>query len=138
MAKDFFHDHVRAALEQTGWTITDDPLAYDLGFTFFEIDFGAEQIFGARKGPEVIAVEVKSFLRPSKVYQLHNAFGQYLNYKSALRRQDPERKLVLAVPLEVYDMYFDKAVIVDSLTALAATVFVYDPEDSTKVIWKKY
>ena len=138
MAKDFFHDHVRAALEQSGWTITDDPLTYDFGFTSYKIDLGAEQMFGARKGPELIAVEVKSFLGPSKVYQLHAAFGQYLNYKAALMQKDPERKLVLAVPMELYDSLLKEELIKVSLVALSATLLLYDPEDIKNVAWKKY
>lgn len=31
MAKDFYHDHVKHALEKDGWEITDDPYILESG-----------------------------------------------------------------------------------------------------------
>jgi hypothetical protein len=75
MAKDFFHDVVRRALEKEGWTITDDPIFLRFGGLEMYIDLGAEQILAAERGTEKIAVEVKSFLAPSTTIEFNAALG---------------------------------------------------------------
>ena len=62
MARDKYHNVVRRALEKDGWTITHDPLRYKIGSRKIEVDLGAEQLIGAEKGTEKIAVEIKSFI----------------------------------------------------------------------------
>jgi hypothetical protein len=42
-AKGVFHELVKAALENEGWTATHDPYHIDLGFVDFYIDLGAER-----------------------------------------------------------------------------------------------
>ncbi|EAM51685.1 fdxN element excision controlling factor protein [Crocosphaera watsonii WH 8501] len=74
-AKDRFHTIVRIALEKEQWKITDDPLRLDVGGTKFEIDLGAEQLLGAERGKEKIAVEIKSFLSDSPLTDYHAALG---------------------------------------------------------------
>jgi hypothetical protein len=61
MVKDLYHDHVRAALEKDGWTITDDQLKLEWreGQKVY-VDFGAEKLLTAEKGLRKIAVEVKA------------------------------------------------------------------------------
>jgi XisH protein len=48
-ARDTFHELVRTALENEGWTITHDPYHIDLGFVDFYIDLGAELLLAATK-----------------------------------------------------------------------------------------
>ena len=64
MAKDKFHSAVRRALEKENWQITHDPFPFDYGGVNFQIDIGAEQVLGAERAGEKIAVEIKSFLNP--------------------------------------------------------------------------
>jgi len=71
MAKDFFHDHVRRALENDGWVITHDPFRVEYEGDEYEMDLGAERLIAAEKGKEKIVVEIKSFLKTSVVYQFH-------------------------------------------------------------------
>ncbi|MBC1194175.1 MAG: fatty-acid oxidation protein subunit alpha [Microcystis sp. M04BS1] len=77
-AKDIFHDCVKHALIKDGWTITHDPLRIRLarGKNLF-VDLGAERLLAAEKGTEKIAIEVKSFTRPSDMKDLEEA-GQTL------------------------------------------------------------
>jgi XisH protein len=42
--KDLFHELVKQALIQTGWTITDDPLYLSIGNINIQIDLAAELI----------------------------------------------------------------------------------------------
>ena len=96
------HPIARRALEQDGWTITDDPLRLQVGRRTMYVDLGAEQLIAATRGAVRIAVEVKSFLHPSEIYDLESALGQYMLYGRVLRSNDPDRVLWLAVPSRVY------------------------------------
>lgn len=74
-AKDKFHDAVRNALIKEEWQITHDPYTLDFGFTEAYIDLGAEKLLAAEKGENKIAVEIKSFLGSSNLYEYHTAIG---------------------------------------------------------------
>ncbi len=104
-ARDFVHGAVIAALEKDGWTITDDPLRLEFAGERLFVDIGAERLIAAEKGKEKIAVEAKSFLGSSPLSDFHLALGQYLHYRMALKAIEPERKLFLAVPADVYEEY---------------------------------
>lgn len=105
-AKDKFHHAVKQALIKEEWTITHDPYTLDFGFTEAYVDLGAEKLIAAEKGKEKIAIEVKSFLGSSDLYEFHTALGQFINYKAALRREEPDRMLFLAVPQDTYQTFF--------------------------------
>jgi hypothetical protein len=77
MAKDKYHELVKQALIDDGWTITHDPLRLSGLARPIEIDLGAEKLIGAQKGMEIIAVEIKSFLGLSELYEFYGAVGQF-------------------------------------------------------------
>jgi len=106
MARDIFHDLVRAGLENEGWIITDDPYLISLETVNFQVDLAAERIIAAEKDNEKIAVEIKSFINASAVTDFYNALGQFLSYRLVLQRTEPERCLYLAVPLDTYEIFF--------------------------------
>jgi hypothetical protein len=107
MAKDRFHQVVKTALKSDGWNVTHDPLQIKVGGVDMEIDLGAERLLAAERGDEKIAVEIKSFLAStSAIYEFHTALGQFINYRAALRREDPDRILYLAIPNLVYNSFF--------------------------------
>jgi hypothetical protein len=109
-AKDFYHDHVRMALEQDGWEITDDP--YRLKWRARKkmmIDLGAQKLLLAEREARKIAVEVKSFIGTSEMDDLYHAIGQFVLYRKALRKHDPERELYLAIRHDVFQELFDDA-----------------------------
>ena len=62
----------------------------------------------AERGSQKIAVEIKTFLRPSFVRELENALGQYILYRNLLSVTDPERELYLAVSDRIYNNFFQK------------------------------
>lgn len=98
VAKDRFHQVVKTALIKDGWDVTHDPLQIKVGGVDMEIDLGAERLLAAERGGEKIAVEVKSFLaRASAISEFHMAMGQFINYRAALRREEFDRVLYLAV-----------------------------------------
>ncbi|WP_390889374.1 XisH family protein [Leptodesmis sichuanensis] len=106
MAKDLFHDVVKAALVKDGWTITDDPLFLKVGGVDLFIDLGAEKLLAAERNGKKIAVEIKSFISTSSITDFHLAIGQFINYRVALKTVDPERQLFLAVPDITYNTFF--------------------------------
>ncbi len=106
MARDLFHNIVKDALLSEGWTITHDPFSIDYGDVQMQIDLGAERLIAAEREAKKIAVEVKSFTKPSAISEFHTAVGQYFNYRYALRIKEPERTLYLAVPHPTYDEFF--------------------------------
>lgn len=137
MAKDFYHDNVREALEKDGWVITHDPYRVKVDEIGYEIDFGAEPLIGAQKDEKMIAVEVKSFVGPSTINEFHRAVGQFNDYSVALEIKDPQRILFLAVPEEVWLNFFEKPLIQKSLERIGARVIVYNPLENEIVKWIK-
>lgn len=135
-AKDRFHDAVRHALEKDGWMITDDPLYITTGGMEYYIDLDAESLLGAEKNGEKIAVEIKSFLGESAVTEFHTAFGQYLEYRSALRETHSERTLYLAIPTDIDETFFQRTFIQNVLQEYHCNVVVYHPKDEVIVTWK--
>lgn len=107
-ARDKIHNAVKNALVKDGWEITDDPLEVEYEGVTLKIDLGAEQEFllAAVKEERKIAVEIKGFLATSAVYELHQVVGQFLDYEQALEETHPDRTLYLAVPLDVYKIFF--------------------------------
>jgi hypothetical protein len=83
--KDRFHQAVRNALVKDGWTITHDFLPLKIGTLSLEVDIGAEKLVVAERENSKIAVEVKSFLRASKITDFYQAFGQFFPTKSPWR-----------------------------------------------------
>lgn len=52
------------------------------------VDLGAERLIAAEKNTEKIAVEIKSFTRPSALKDLEEALGQFVLYAQLLKRFD--------------------------------------------------
>ncbi|MDZ8186414.1 MAG: XisH family protein [Nostoc sp. ChiSLP02] len=135
-AKDIFHEAVKRGLQKEGWVITHDPLVVKFGKDKMSIDLGAEQILAAERGTEKIAVEIKSFLGDSELFDYHAALGQFLNYRLALRLREPERVLFLAVPLSTYRSLFSRDFAQSSVQEYQVKLIVYDPNDEVIVQWQ--
>lgn len=75
-ARDKFHTAVKQALIKEQWSITHDPLNLKFGeYDQVQIDLGAEKVLAAEKDGEKIAVEIKSFLSDSSIFDFHVALG---------------------------------------------------------------
>lgn len=103
--------------------------------TNVSIDPGAEQLIGANKDSTIIAIEIKSFIGPSLVYDFHLALGQYMNYKRALLQNDPERLLYLAVTNSVYEIFFLKPDVMDAVQTFQLNLIVFDDATEKIVHW---
>ena len=106
--KDIYHDLIKQALINEGWIITHDPLFIKWRGAEYFPDLGAEKMIAAEKGTEKVAVEIKSFIGDSFQTDFYEAIGKYDSYFLALSDLEPERKVILAVPLAVYNKYFQK------------------------------
>ncbi|MGH7999462.1 MAG: XisH family protein, partial [Brasilonema sp.] len=129
MAKDRFHNIVKHALEKDGWKITADPYEINVDDIDFEIDLAAEQLLGAEKEGQKIAVEIKSFISPSNVSEFHTALGQFLNYRDALDKIEPERQLYLAVRVPIYESFFQRKFITSAVVKYQLRLTIYDVQE---------
>ncbi len=136
-AKDLFHESVKTALQKEGWTITHDPLKFKYGEVNFQIDLGAEKLIAAEKAGEKIAVEIKSFLNPSAITDFYTALGQFLSYRLALTKIEPNRILYLAVPLEAYQTFFQLVFPKNAIQEYKILLIIYDPMNEVITQWIK-
>jgi hypothetical protein len=135
MAKDIFHNIVKKALIKEDWIITDDPLILKVGVITFQVDLGAEKVIGAEKAGQKIAVEIKSFLNPSTITDFYNALGQFLSYRLALEKNESDRILYLAIPLDVYESFFQFDFTQSAIQAYQIFLIVYDPSQEIITQW---
>ncbi len=134
-AKDLFHETVKRALQKEQWVVTDDPLKFKFGNVNFQVDLGAERLLAAERDNEKIAVEIKSFLNPSAITDFYAALGQFLSYRLALESVEPERNLYLAVPLDVYDTFFQYEFTQVAVQRYQVLLVVYDPVNEVISRW---
>jgi hypothetical protein len=135
MAKDRFHNVVRTALEKEGWTITADPYEINVDDIDFEIDLAAEQLLAAEREGRKIAVEIKSFISSSNVSEFHTALGQFLNYRDALEKIEPERQLYMAVRLPIYESFFQRRFIASAVQRYELRLVIYDVQQEVIHQW---
>ena len=136
-ARDFFHQEVKNALIKDGWSITHDPLSVSFGRLDMSIDLGAEQLIGAQKDNQKIAVEIKSFLaKSSAIYEFHIALGQFINYRAALKQKEPDRTLYLAVPIIAYNNFFKLEFPQLMVNENQVKLIIYNPDTEVITEWK--
>lgn len=136
-AKDLLHELVLEALKKDGWTITHDPYFFKALGVELHIDIGAERVIAAEKDSEIIAVEIKSFMGQSFIYDFHAALGQYENYKIALEYKDPERVVFLAIADYVFETHFQKPFIQKVIEKTQLQIIVIDTDNNTIKSWIK-
>ncbi|NEO38591.1 MAG: fatty-acid oxidation protein subunit alpha [Moorea sp. SIOASIH] len=135
-ARDTFHEAVKSALQKDGWCITHDPLYINFAEVEIYIDLGAERLIAAEKDEEKIAVEIKTFLKPSAISEFHTVLGQFLNYRFALKAEDPERLLYLAIPLEIYETFFARRFVQLITQEYQLKLIVFEPTKEEIVQWQ--
>lgn len=137
MAKDIYHDTVKTALIKDGWTITDDPLTLAVGERNVYVDLGSEKLFAAEKEQQRIAIEVKSFIRPSPVQDLETALGQYVLYRGLLEESDVhrDRRLYLAVRDRIYFEFFQEKIARVAIHSTQLKLLVFNIEAEEILQW---
>ncbi|MGK7892653.1 MAG: element excision factor XisH family protein [Xenococcus sp. (in: cyanobacteria)] len=134
-AKDIFHDIVIIALKKDGWQITDDPLRLKWRLRELFVDFGAKKLIAAQKGETKIAVEIKSFIGKSPIYELENALGQYILYRNILEETEAERLIYLAVRKSTYEEIFSEPIGVMIIQKNQLRLLVFDDEQEEVIQW---
>lgn len=133
--KDIYHQVVVDALTKDGWVITDDPLHLAYGGRNLYVDLGASQPIAAQKGEQKIAVEIKSFITDSDVYQLEHSIGQYRVYRNILSEIEPERLIYLAIPLYTYKGIFQEPLGQLMIRQEALKLIVFDEQKKEVTQW---
>ena len=138
-AKDIYHKECVRALEKDGWSVTHDPLVIPFDGTDLFIDIGAERLIGAERNGERIAVEIKSFIKPSPVQDLKEAIGQYILYGDVMAnsKENSDRTLFLAVREETYRDVFSGKQTQRLLTNRNIRLLVFEPEEEVVTQWIK-
>jgi hypothetical protein len=134
-AKDIYHEVVKNALIKDGWQITHDPLLIRLTKKKLYVDLGAERLIAAERNTEKIAVEIKSFTRPSDMKDLEEALGQFVLYCQLLKRYEPERTLHLAVTDSIRKTVFDEEAGAILLEDGLVRLVTFDPVEEVIVRW---
>lgn len=137
MAKDIIHKAVRFALEKDRWIITDDPFTLQTGDISVDIDLAAEKFLVAERGIEKILVEVKSFGNRSLIYDFHTALGQYIDYRGALRDEDIEIDLFLAISEETFRTFERTAFFLRRIRENNVKLLVVNLLTESIVLWQK-
>ena len=135
MAQDLYHQQVKNALVQDGWTITNDPFYILYKGTRAFADLAAEKPMAAQKGDRKIVVEIKVFGTPSPMTELERAVGQYGIYRTFLRRLSPERELFLAVANDIWQDFFLKPAVQDIIADHQIAILVFDPDKEEIIQW---
>ena len=133
--RDRYHDLVKQALIKEGWTITHDPDIIKTDPTL-EVDLGGERMIAVERKHEKIAIEIKSFLNSSQVADLEDAVGQYSIYDIFLKRQEPNRKLYLAIPQYAFTNIFSREVGQITVKELGIHLIVYSLSEKEPLQWK--
>jgi XisH protein len=137
MARDKIHTPVKEALIEEGWIVTDDPLYIKVGNLTIFVDLGAERLLGAEKDGERIAVEVKTFGNPSFMTALYEAVGKYAVYRKALKLDESDRILYLAMPEDVYDRYSKEPLFIGSLEEENINLILFETDIEKITRWIK-
>jgi hypothetical protein len=103
-----------------------DPLKLGQNIRLY-IDLGAERILIAERRAEKIAVEVKVFGSISPLTELQKSVGQYLLYRSLIKKQEPDRKVFLAISSDIYSSLFMTPEIVDYILELRISLLIFNP-----------
>lgn len=71
------------------------------------------------------------------ISEFHKALGQYLNYKAALRIEEPDRKLYLAIPSDIYNNFFSLELIRIVAGEYKIRLVVYNVKEEAIIKWKE-
>jgi hypothetical protein len=63
--------------------------------------------------------------------------GQYRNYDLALSKEDSQRVLFLAIPLDVFEQFFTLPFVREAVVYNAIEYLVYDVQEEVIVLWQR-
>lgn len=134
-AKDLYHNAVKNALIQDGWTITADPYFIKYEEAELYADLAAEKPIAAERQGQKIVVEIKSFVGRSQMYDFHSALGQYIVYRNLLQLTKSDHILHLAIDETVYQTFFQRKSIRAIVRENRLLIVVFDPVKEEILQW---
>jgi hypothetical protein len=69
------------------------------------------------------------------INEFHIALGQFINYRHALKYEESERILYLAVPILAYNSFFMLEFVQEMIKINQLKLIVYDIEKESIVLW---
>ena len=137
MARDLFHELVKQALVNDGWTVTHDPFPlHTRKEGGLSTDLGAERIIFAENRSQKIAVEVKSFIHISILHDFLLAVGQFYVYNKLIQKNNADRVLYVALPDFVYNKIINYDWAKEVIEDLKMKFILYDTNLKSIVTWK--
>lgn len=73
--------------------------------------------------------------KSSAISEFHTALGQFINYRGALKRRQPERVLFLAVPVTTYKTFFQLDFPQAMIEENEVKMIIYDVEQEVIFKW---
>jgi len=103
------------------------PLRLAYGARDVYVDLAAELPIAAERDGQRIAVEVKSFIGASNIRELELALGQFVLYREILTRIDAQRRLYLAVSMNIHETLFLEPIGQLMIESQSLRLIVFDP-----------
>jgi hypothetical protein len=122
------------ALEKAGWVVTNRPFYIRFQEPKSDYIFADLRLQQIDSEKTIIVAEVKCF-EQSLLDEFYRAVGQYILYRQALCLQRIDAPIYLAVPLTVYETFFQKPVIAASVTDVQMKVIVVNLEKEEVARW---
>lgn len=136
--RDYYHEAFKEALIKDGWTITHDPLTLlSKKEGGLQTDIGAEKVITAEKGLKKIAVEIKSFTKPSALHEFIKGSGQYRAYSLVMKAKKIDRILYIAVPTFAWKILVNKEIVQSLIDDVNMKIILYDPFEKNIDTWKE-
>lgn len=122
------------AFEKAGWVITDEQ--FPIYVSKREFVFADLRIQHVAESQTILVVEVKCFSsKRSLLDEFYHAVGQYAVYRNALRLAGINVNLYLSVPSHIYDTFFDRAMVNETIKDVRIKMVVVDLEREEIVSW---
>lgn len=81
-------------------------------------------------------MEIKSFLSPSPIKDLENAWGQFFIYTRMLQKTNPNRHLYLAVSHNTFETLFQEEAGKLLLEEPGFRMIVFEPNNEEIILWQ--
>lgn len=133
--RDKIHEAVVEALEKELWIIFANALTIRTGGVNLEIDLGARKTVFAQREDKEIAVEVKTFGKKSKINEFHGTVGQYVNYRGALKDEEMEMDLYLAISEETWTILSTTQFYINRLRENNIKLIIVNVHQKRTVLW---
>ena len=123
-------------LQDAGWNVTHSPFAIKIEKSRTGYIFADLRLEHGQTEETVFVVEIKCFQSTRTVLEeFYQAIGQYVVYRSALRSSQIRLPIYLALPLRIYESFFQRALIKSVLNEIEMNLVVIDLQKEEVSQW---